>query len=183
LTRWLDEERKPQNVAAIRSALGAVSATNQPAATEVAVRGLDTSASALLLQTNAALHAKSAKERHERLSELALTTRGNATHGREIYLSAEKTGCSKCHRMGDQGGRIGPDLTGVGRRFARIHLIESILAPSRAIAPAFQNMSVRLKDGQELTGVRVADSESALTLGDAQGQLRALKKDQIAEQR
>ena len=40
---------------------------------------------------------------------------------------------------------------------------------------------VQLKDGQELTGVRVAETESVLTLGDAQGQSHALKKDQIEE--
>jgi len=44
-------------------------------------------------------------------------------------------------------------------------------------------MSIRLKGGQELAGVRVAENESVLTLGDAQGQLRALKKEQIEEQR
>jgi putative heme-binding domain-containing protein len=78
---------------------------------------------------------------------------------------------------------VGPDLTGVGRRFSKIHLIESILEPSRVVAPEFRNMSVRLRDGQELTGVRVAESETGLTLGDAQGQLHNLKKEQIEEQR
>ena len=46
---------------------------------------------------------------------------------------------------------------------------------------AFRNLSVRLKDGQELTGVRVAETESVFTLGDAQGQSHPLKKDQIEE--
>ena len=53
--------------------------------------------------------------------------------------------------------------------------------PSRTIAPAFRNLSVRLKDGQEFTGVRVTESDSELTLGDAQGQLQTLKKDRIEE--
>ena len=136
---------------------------------------------------SAELHARfrrrSATERHERLSQLALVTRGSADRGRETFFNAEKSGCIKCHRLGNQGGQIGPDLTGVGRRFSRIHLIESILEPNRAIAPAFRNISVRLEDGQELTGVKVAESESALTLGDAQGQWHTLKKNQIQEQR
>ena len=126
---------------------------------------------------------KSATARHERLSRLALATRGNKERGRETFLNAEKSACIKCHRLGDQGGQIGPDLTGVGRRFSRIHLIESILEPSRAIAPAFRNLSVRLKDGQEFNGVKVTESESVLTLGDGQGQSHLVQKDQIAEQR
>jgi putative heme-binding domain-containing protein len=49
------------------------------------------------------------------------------------------------------------------------------------IAPAFRNLSVRLRDGQELTGVRVSETDSTLTLGDANGQSQPLKKDQIEE--
>jgi putative heme-binding domain-containing protein len=134
-------------------------------------------------EMHARFRRKSATERQEHLSQLALATRGNPAHGREVFFNAEKSGCIKCHRLGDEGGRIGPDLTGVGRRFSRIHLVESILEPSRAIAPAFRNVLVRLKDGQELIGVRVAESESALTLGDAQGQSHTFKKDQIQELR
>ena len=134
-------------------------------------------------EVHARFRRKSATERHERLSQLALSTHGNVDRGRDIFLNAEKSACLKCHRLGEKGAQIGPDLTGVGRRFSKIHLIESILEPSRAIAPAFLNMFVRLKDGQEFTGVRVTESDSALTLGDAQGELHALKKDQIEERR
>ncbi|HXJ56828.1 MAG TPA: PVC-type heme-binding CxxCH protein [Verrucomicrobiae bacterium] len=135
------------------------------------------------VEVHARFRRKSAIERHEQLAQLALTTRGNPDRGREIFLQTQKTGCLTCHRLNNQGGVIGPDLTGVGRRFARIHLIESILEPSRAIAPAFRNLLVRLKDAQELTGVRIAENDSVLTLGDAEGQSHSLKKDQIEETR
>src|SRR5262249_39781386 len=112
-----------------------------------------------------------------------LTTSGNASHGREIFFNTEKAMCARCHRLRDQGGAIGPDLTGVGRRLTRIHLIESILEPSRTISPEFRNISIRLKDGQDMTGVKITENDSALTLGDAQGQLHTLKKDQIEAER
>jgi putative heme-binding domain-containing protein len=98
-----------------------------------------------------------------------------------MFLNPNKPGCINCHRLGDQGKALGPDLTGAGRRYSRVHIIESILEPSRAIAPAFRNLSVRLKDGQELTGVRVTETESTLTFGDAQGQSHVLQKEQIEE--
>ena len=132
-------------------------------------------------QESSGSHDKGTSKRHARLTQLALTNGGNAVHGREIYFNAEKSGCIKCHRLGGQGGVVGPDLTGAGKRFSKIHIIESILEPSRAIAPAFRNISVRLKDGQELTGVRVGETESVLTLGDAQGESHALKLDQIED--
>jgi len=111
-------------------------------------------------ELHARFRRKSATERHERLAQLALSNRGNPLSGQKIFSNAEKTGCIKCHHLGNEGGALGPDLTGVGRRFSKIHLIESILEPSRAVAPAFRNLSVRLKDGQELTGVRIAENES-----------------------
>lgn len=199
LTQWLRDETKPESVAAILSALkgappetvrnavdvvareAAHSITNRLAALEILSRQPDESSKEPSPAIDTGFHRKSAPERHGRLSQLALADGGNPVRGREIYLNTEKSGCIKCHRLGDQGGAIGPDLTGAGRRFSRIHIIESILEPSRTIAPAFRNMSIRLKDGQEVTGVRVGESESVLTLGDAQGQSHALKKDQIEE--
>ena len=156
LTRWLRGETKYESVAAILASYESSKTSDS--------------------------QQKSAPERYEHLSKLALAESGNAVRGREIF-DAEKSGCIKCHRLGDQGGAIGPDLTGIGKRFPKVYLIESILEPSRTIAPAFRNMSVRLKDGQELMGVRVAETESMLTLGDAQGQSHRVKKDQIEELR
>jgi putative heme-binding domain-containing protein len=126
---------------------------------------------------------KSAVERHERLAQLALTTAGNPARGRELFFKADRTACLKCHRLGEQGGRIGPDLTGVGRRFSRIHLVESVLEPSRAIAPAYRNYAIRLKDGQVLSGVKVAETDATLSLGDGEGQIRVLQKSAIEEQK
>src|SRR5262249_40618798 len=136
-----------------------------------------------LVEVHARFRRKSVTERHERLSQLALATRGDPVHGRAVFLNVEKTACIKCHRLGEQGGAIGPDLTGVGRRFSKIHLIESILEPSRVVAPAFRSLVIRLKEGEELTGVKVSETESILSLGDGQGQIHPLKKDQIEEQR
>jgi putative membrane-bound dehydrogenase-like protein len=197
LTQWLRGEKESESVAAILSALkgapretvrdavdgvareSAHSITNRLAALEILSREPAESSRGHPIEANTSR--KSAPERHTRLTQLALAGGGNAVRGREVYLRAEKSGCTKCHRLGDQGQALGPDLTGAGRRYSRIHIIESILEPSRAIAPAFRNLSVRLKDGQELTGVRVAETESVLTLGDAQSQSHALKKEQIEE--
>ena len=95
----------------------------------------------------------------------------------------EKSQCLKCHRLGEQGERIGPDLTGLGSRFSRIHIVESILEPSRTIAPSFQTVLVALRDGRVLTGVPIAETTETLTLADNQGQKHSLDKSAIEEQR
>ena len=91
----------------------------------------------------------------ERLTRAALTRPGNPDRGRKVFFDVEKSQCLKCHRLGDQGERIGPDLTGVGSRFARIYIVESILEPSRTIAPSFGTLVIMLKNGKVFTGVKV----------------------------
>jgi putative heme-binding domain-containing protein len=117
------------------------------------------------------------------LTQAVLTRRGNPEHGRKLFFDTNKSLCLKCHRLGDQGERIGPDLTGVGGRFARIYLVESILEPSRTIAPSFGTLVVALKNGQVLTGVKVTETETMLTLADNEGQKHLLAKADIEEYR
>lgn len=125
---------------------------------------------------------RSASADHERLAQAALARPGDLQRGRKLFLDIEKSQCLKCHRLGDQGERIGPELTGVGGRFSRIYLVESILEPSRTIASSFQTWAVTLKNGRMLGGVKVAETESMLTLADNQGQKHVLAKSEIDEQ-
>jgi len=123
---------------------------------------------------------KSSKAEHERLIQLGLSGQGSATRGREVFLNAEKSQCVKCHRLAEQqAGRIGPDLTGIGSRFSRIHLIESILEPSRTVAPSYATVVLALEDGQVLSGVRIAETEATLTLGDNKGKVHTIKRSEI----
>ena len=125
---------------------------------------------------------KSALVEHERLLQAALSRPGNLEHGRAIFLDVEKSLCLKCHRLGDKGERTGPELTGLGGRFSRIHIAESILQPSRTIAPSFGTVVVVLEDGRVFSGVKVTDSETTLTLVDNQGQKQLIAKAEIEEQ-
>ena len=54
--------------------------------------------------------------------------------GREAFT---RTGCAQCHRLAGEGGSVGPDLTGAGQRLSARAMLESILEPSRHIAPGF----------------------------------------------
>jgi putative membrane-bound dehydrogenase-like protein len=125
---------------------------------------------------------KSTRAEHEQLTQTALTRPGNAERGRKLFFDVQKAQCVKCHRLGDQGERIGPELTGVGSRFSRIHLIESILEPSRAIAPGYQTLVVVLKDGRVLTGVKVAETATTFTLGNIRGEKLLVAKADVDEQ-
>ncbi len=124
---------------------------------------------------------RSSKAEHEQLLQFVLAGSGDVARGREIFLNAEKSQCTRCHRMRSDGPRIGPDLTGIGSRFSRVHILESILEPSRTIAPSYATVAVALADGQIITGIIVAEDESTLTIGDNQGKLHEIPVDEVDE--
>ncbi|HKI20494.1 MAG TPA: c-type cytochrome [Isosphaeraceae bacterium] len=115
--------------------------------------------------------------------QVALTSSGDASRGRKLFFDTAKSQCLTCHRIGDRGERIGPELSSVGSRFSRVFIVESILEPGRTIAPSFATVMVALKDGRVLTGVRAAETDLTLTLADQQGQKHVLAKSSIEEQR
>ena len=98
-----------------------------------------------------------------------------------LACSPQRRESVKCHRIGQEGATIAPDLSDIGRRFSRIHLIESILEPSRSIAPSYGSLSVVLDSGQMVTGVKVRETADLLVLADNLGKLHEIVKATIDE--
>lgn len=126
---------------------------------------------------------RTATPERERLALAALARAGNPARGREVFLNADKSLCVKCHRVGEQGERIGPELTGLGNRFSKIHIVESVLEPSRTIAPSFETLAIELKSGKVLNGVRVAEDDASVTIADNEGRKQVIPKRDIEEQK
>jgi putative heme-binding domain-containing protein len=126
---------------------------------------------------------KSATAEHERLTLAALSRAGNPEHGRQIFFDAEKSLCLKCHRVGDKGERVGPELTGLGSRFSKAYIVESVLDPGRTVAPSFEQTLVELKSGKVLIGIKVAESETSITLVDSETRRHVLARADIEEQK
>jgi putative heme-binding domain-containing protein len=64
---------------------------------------------------------------------------------------------------------------------SRIHLIESILEPSRTIAPSYESIVAALASGRVVIGVKVAEDETTLTLGDETGKRHEIRKTEIED--
>ncbi|MES2570094.1 MAG: c-type cytochrome, partial [Verrucomicrobiota bacterium] len=73
----------------------------------------------------------------------------NFARGREIYVSLQ---CAQCHRFGEFGGNVGPDLSAVGNRFNRHDLLESIIDPSKVISEQYASALVTTTAGETLFG-------------------------------
>ncbi|HKA07826.1 MAG TPA: hypothetical protein VKD71_11255, partial [Gemmataceae bacterium] len=108
---------------------------------------------------------------------------GNAVRGREVFLNAQKAQCTKCHRVGDTGERYAPELTGLGSRFSKVYIVESILEPSRAISPSFEATIIDLKDGRRLTGLKVEEDDAKLVILDTQAKKHTVSKSEIESRR
>ena len=85
----------------------------------------------------------------------------NFEKGRQAYVDAQ---CLACHKMGNEGGGVGPDLTTVAARFKRIDVLESIIDPSKVVSEQFQNTTVWLKGGDDHTGRLVNETGDSLVL-------------------
>ncbi len=69
--------------------------------------------------------------------------------GRQAFIDAQ---CMACHRVGQDGGSIGPELTGVSGRFGARDLLENILLPSKIISDRYQTYTISTRDGEEYSG-------------------------------
>ncbi|MGE4182830.1 MAG: c-type cytochrome, partial [Limisphaerales bacterium] len=83
----------------------------------------------------------------------------NYERGRRAFIDAQ---CYACHRLGQAGAGIGPELTAVASKYGRREILESLLEPSKAINEQFRNVRVFLRDGDDLTGRLVLDSNDEL---------------------
>ena len=112
----------------------------------------------------------------------ALADKGDIAAGRRVFFSTS-AGCGKCHRIEDFGGQIGPDLSTIARGADREKLIQSILHPSRDIAPQFVTHTIETKDGREFSGLLIGQSvNEGATLFMADGRAVLVPPAQIAAQ-
>jgi putative membrane-bound dehydrogenase-like protein len=89
----------------------------------------------------------------------------NAGAGRQHFQKL----CMSCHRLGNEGTRLGPELTGAGKHGVRYYL-ENVIDPNAVIGTDFQITSVEMKDGETLSGLLVNETGSALTLRTTTGE-------------
>ncbi|MEO8426480.1 MAG: PVC-type heme-binding CxxCH protein [Verrucomicrobiota bacterium] len=74
-----------------------------------------------------------------------------------------QTLCVQCHRLGDEGVRLGPELTGAGKNGIR-YFLDNIIDPNAVIGADFQMTTVETKKGDVLTGLIVNETPSAITI-------------------
>jgi putative heme-binding domain-containing protein len=108
---------------------------------------------------------------------------GDALRGAEVFASA-KSACLSCHRVGDQGGSVGPELTTAGLCVAPEELVESVLWPRKKIKEGYAAVTVATADGKVRQGYRLEESSTKLALRDpASGDPVEVAKAEVEEVR
>lgn len=74
------------------------------------------------------------------------------------------TQCLACHRFGNEGGSVGPDITGASSRFNRRDLLETIIEPSKIVSDQYQHIIVTKRDGEEVIGRLVEENDRNLVM-------------------
>lgn len=110
---------------------------------------------------------------------------GDAERGRTIFRERTQVSCVRCHRVAGSGGDVGPDLTKLASDPAktRKYLLESLVAPNKAIAKGFESILILDSSGNSFTGIIKKESDEKVDLMTAEGKLISLAKEDIEQRR
>jgi len=113
---------------------------------------------------------------------------GNAAHGKELFYG--DANCSLCHMVQGKGGRLGPDLSGVGGSRTSEAIIDSVRNPSRRLAwglteatkefpQEYETVTAVTADGKQIKGVTLNEDSFTVQVMDSSERIHLLEKDQL----
>ena len=107
---------------------------------------------------------------------------GDAGRGKAVFRNPAHT-CTLCHRDGEAGTNVGPDLAEIGRKLGKGALYDAILDPDAGISVGFETWEVTTRDGTEHIGILISDEERGVTLRNLLGDPVFVIREAIHDQR
>ncbi len=104
----------------------------------------------------------------------ALKRQGDPTAGARTFQKV----CAGCHRLGNTGSEVGPDITTLEDRSPEALLV-AILDPNRAVEARYTSFNIALNDGRVLTGLIASETATAVTLRRQEGKEDTLLRTEI----
>ena len=92
----------------------------------------------------------------------ALNLIGVAAQGKTIYLER----CASCHRLGNDGHAVGPDLVTV-KTGGKEKMLVNIVDPNREVQPAYLTYLVETRDDESLIGIIASETGTSVTLRES----------------
>ena len=104
---------------------------------------------------------------------------GDAGRGRAVANG--KGDCARCHRVGADGSRVGPDLSDIGTTRSAGSLLRSLTDPSSQMMPINRPVRAVTRDGKTINGRRLNEDTYTVQLLDDQERLVSLVKTDLRE--
>ncbi|WDE98344.1 NPCBM/NEW2 domain-containing protein [Lentisphaera profundi] len=108
-----------------------------------------------------------------------LKLKGNAKNGQVLFNS--KAICFSCHKVGNKGMDVGPNLSDIGGKFGKDTLLDAMINPSNAISFGFETANIKTKDGKEYKGYFIDSDSDPLVIRDLGGNRTNIPKKNIAK--
>jgi putative heme-binding domain-containing protein len=93
----------------------------------------------------------------------AARLQGDPSRGAIVFYRPELA-CTRCHVAGEDGSRLGPDLTKPDKASTDLYLIESILLPSKVIRKGYESVAITTADGKTMTGLIVENRADSIII-------------------
>lgn len=124
----------------------------------------------------AAMDAAKLEQEIQRLAKVVTAKPGSPYEGKKLYAAS----CAACHRLFEQGGQIGPDLTAYQRDDLGTMLL-NIINPSAEIREGYENFLLTTKDGRLASGFLVEQDNRSVVLRGLDGQDVTFDREAIRE--
>lgn len=103
-----------------------------------------------------------------------VAAKGSIAQGAPLF----KKHCAGCHRSGNVGAKVGPDLSGLLTK-SREQLLEDILDPNKQVLPDYVAIQLVTDEGVVVSGLMAGESATAITMKRAEGQEETVPRDRI----
>ena len=105
---------------------------------------------------------------------------GDARRGHDIFYNHEAAQCVRCHSIFELGGNAGPGLKGLGERLSKTQILESMIAPSAALAKGYGVVALELKNKETISGTVLDETATSIKLKIGKADIREIDKNQIS---
>lgn len=106
-------------------------------------------------------------------------TLGEPEKGRAIFEG--QGSCLSCHRAGDKGAYLAPELTEIGSAHSAAYFEDTLLDPEATAQPGNRTLRATLKNGTVVTGRRLNEDTWSVQIIDSNENLVSLWKPDLKE--